>query len=270
MANGSSIINTSAEGLPNELEDRAYAFCIGTQILQNPTHDPRDGFLSFKVNPDLFDVGVAGDAVGTTAIGLATSANTSNVASWSSANEIQDDGGTYGVYAISFAESATDSTQINVCAAGQTRDTVKKEQQSTSTDIGFDTFTISGHGYSLGDAVVIASGSAPAPLQSGATYYVVPSGADKIQLAASRADALVGSIIDITVSGGPVYLQSDDVFSLNRNGFSGVVELRRNDATVYTFPATASTTLRPFFWTRESSNSATMPVFNAIKVSGAS
>ena len=270
MANGSSIINTSASGLPNELEDRAYAFCLGTQILQNPEHDPRNGSLSFKVSPELLDVAVSGDAVGTTAIGLATAANISNVASWASANEIQDNGSTYGVYAISFAETSTSSTQVNVCAAGQTRATVMKQRQSTSTDIGFDTFTISGHGYGLGDAVVIASGSAPAPLQSGSTYYVIPSGVDKIQLAASRADAIAGSGINITVSGGPVFLESDDVFAVKRDGLSGAVTLSRNDAIIYTFPSTSLTTLRPFFWTRESSNSVTIPVFKAIKVSGAS
>jgi len=270
MANGSSIINTSASGLPNELEDRAYAFCLGTQILQNPTHDPRNGSLSFKVNAGLLDVAVSGDTVGTTAIGLATAANISNVASWSSANEIRDNGNAYGVYAISFSETSTNNTQINVYAAGETRAVVMKARQSTSTDIGFDTLTISGHGYGLGDAVVIASGSAPTPLQNGATYYVMPSDADKIKLASSRANAIAGSGIDITVSGGPVFLESDDVFAVKRDGLSGTVTLNRNDAIIYTFPSTSLTTLRPFFWTRESSNSATMPIFKAIKVSGAS
>lgn len=269
MANGSSIINTSPSGLPVEQEDRAYAFCIGTQIFQNPSQQPRNGRFSFKIEPALFDVSVSGNAVGTTAIGLATSANISTVSTWTSANEIRDNGASYGIYAISFAESTSNGQKVNVCCAGSTITSVVKNTVSSSTDIGFDTLTISGHGYAVGDAVVIHSGSAPTPLQSGVTYYVIPSGADKIQLASTRANALASSGIDITVSGGPVYLKSDDVFELRRDGLTGGVDLYRNNALLQTFSGTTAT-LRPFFWTRESSNSATIPVFKEIKVSGAS
>lgn len=269
MANGSSIINTSPSGLPLDTEDRAYAFCIGTQIFQNPAQDPRDGRLSFKLEPELFDAIVSGDAAGSTAIGFATAANISSIASWSSASEIRDNGSNFGIYAISFAENSANNGRVNVCCAGSTIGYVQKNKQSTSTDIGFDTLTISGHGYSTGDAVVIYSGSAPTPLQSGTTYYVIPSGADKIKLAASRANAVAGSGIDLTVSGGPVFLKSDDIFALQRDGISGQVSLLRNDSTIYVFSSN-SLTLRPFFWTREASNSATIPLFKEIKVSGAS
>jgi hypothetical protein len=269
MANGSSIINTSPSGLPVELEDRAYAFCIGTQILQNPSQDPRNGKLSFKIEPEMFDVVVSGDAVGTTAIGVATSANISNVSTWSAANEIRDNGANYGIYSVSFAESSSSNKKVNVCCAGSTVASVVKNTVSSSTDIAFDTLTISGHGYATGDAVIVYSGSAPTPLQSGTTYYAIPSGSDKIKLASSRANAIAGSGIDITVSGGPVYLKSDDVFELRRDGLTGGVDLYRNDASVHVFSGTTAT-LRPFFWTRESSNSATIPVFKEIKVSGAS
>jgi hypothetical protein len=269
MANGSSIINTSPSGLPVELEDRAYAFCIGTQIFQNPSQDPRNGRFSFKIEPQMLDVVVSGDAVGTTAIGLATSANISTVSTWTAANEIRDNGAGYGIYPVSFAESSSSNKKINVCCAGSTVASVVKNTVSSSTDIAFDTLTISGHGYTTGDAVIIYSGSTPIPLQSGITYYVIPSGADKIKLASSRANAVIGSGIDITVSGGPVYLKSDDVFELRRDGFTGTVAFYRNDAVVHTFSGTTAT-LRPFFWTRESSNSATIPVFKEIKVSGAS
>lgn len=269
MANGSSIINTSPSGLPLEIEDRAYAFCIGTQIFQNPSQDPRDGRLSFKLEPELFDATISGDAVGTSAIGFATAANMSSIASWSSANEIQDNGTGYGIYAVSFAENSSDNERLNICCAGSTIGYVQKNKQSTSTDIGFDTLTISGHGYSTGDAVVIHSGSAPTPLQSGTTYYVIPSGADKIQVASSRDNAVAGSGIDLTVSGGPVFLKSDDTFTLQRNGISGQVSLLRNESVIYVF-GTNDLTLRPFFWTREASNSATIPLFKEITVSGAS
>ena len=269
MANGSSIINTSPSGLPLETEDRAYAFCIGTQIFQTPEQDPRDGRFSFKIEPSLFDATVLGDAVGTSALGLATAANISSIGNWSSAAEIRDNGSGYGVFSVSFAENSSNNGRVNVCCAGSTVGYVQKNQQSTSTDIGFDTLTISGHGYSTGDAVVIYSGSPPTPLQSGTTYYTIPSGVDKIKLAVSRAAAVAGSGIDLVVSGGPVFLKSDDTFELRRNGISGQVSLLRNEAAIYAFSSTLET-LRPFFWTREASNSATIPLFKEIKVSGAS
>ncbi|AEX56013.1 hypothetical protein S-CBS4_gp046 [Synechococcus phage S-CBS4] len=269
MASGSSIINTSPSGLPTQSEDRAYAFCIGTQIFQDPEHEPRDGVLSFKVDPELFDAVIAGDQVGTTAIGLATAQNISTLSTWRSSNEIRDNGLGFGIYPVSFAENSVISTRVNVCCAGTTVGFVAKNTVSTDTSIAFDTFTISGHNYSTGDAVVVYSGSAPTPLQLDTTYYVIPSGADKIKLAATRADAVAGSGIDITVSGGPIYLKSDDTFSIKRTGIGGAVEVFRNGALLHTFSGTTET-LRPFFWTRESSNSATIPVFKEIKVSGAS
>jgi len=269
MANGSSIINTSPSGLPVELEDRAYAFCIGTQIFQNPSQDPRDAVFSFKVDPELFDAIVSGDTVGTTAIGLATAANISTVSTWQGAAEIRDNGVGFGIYPVSFAENSTDGTKINICCAGSTVGHVMKNRVGTEVDIGFDTFVCSGHGYSTGDAVVIYSGNAPTPLQSGTTYYVIPSGANKIKLASTRANAVAGSGIDIVVSGGPAYFKADDTFEIRRTGQTGAVGVYRNNSLIHTFSGTTAT-LRPFFWTRESSNSATIPVFKEITVSGAS
>jgi hypothetical protein len=270
MAIGSDIINLSASGLPNELEDRAFAFCIGTQLLQSPSADPRNGRISFKVEPSLLDVSVSGDTVGTTAIGLATSDNISTLAIWTSSGEISDNGLTYGAYAVSFAERSTNGSLVNVCAAGETRATVAKDRIGSGVSIAFDTIQSTSHGYSLGDAVVIYSGFMPVPLATGVTYYVIPSGANAFQLASSYAAAIAGSGIDITVSGGPIFLKSDDTWELRRNGLSGSVSLHRNNNLVYTFPSGTTQSLRPFFWSRESSNSATLPVFKQIKVSGAS
>ena len=120
--------------------------------------------------------------------------------------------------------------------------------------------------------MVIASGTLPNPLQTGVTYFVIPSGADKIMLAETRSAAVagVGNEIDIIGSTSPLYLESDDVFQLERNGVSGAVVLSRNGAAIHTYSGSSTNTLRPFFWSRESSNSATIPVFKAIKVSGAS
>lgn len=270
MAIGSDIINLSASGLPNETEDRAYAFCIGTQLLQNPSAEPRNGRLSFKVDPQLFDAPLSGNTAGATAIGLATATNISTLSVWQSASEIADNGLGFGVYAISFGERSTNGSLVNVCAAGETRATVAKNRIGSGVSIAFDTIQCTSHGYGLGDAVVAYSGFMPVPLATGVTYYVIPSGNDAFQLATSFAAAVAGSGIDLTVSGGPIYLRSDDVWELRRNGLSGQVTFHRNNALVYTFLGSTSASLRPFFWTREASNSATLPVFKQIKVSGAS
>lgn len=270
MAIGSDIINLSASGLPNELEDRAYAFCIGTQLLQTPSADPRNGKLSFKAEPQLFDAPLSGNTVGATAIGLATAANISTLSVWQSASEIADNGLGFGAYAISFGERPTNGSLVNVCAAGETRATVAKNRVGSGVSIAFDTIQCTSHGYGLGDAVVAYSGFMPFPLVTGVTYYVIPSGDDAFQLAESYAAAIAGSGIDITVSGGPVFLKSDDTWELRRNGLSGSVTFHRNNNLIYTFPSGTLESLRPFFWSRESSNSATLPVFKQIKVSGAS
>ena len=101
---------------------------------------------------------------------------------------------------------------------------------------------------------------------------MIPSGADKIMLATTRAAALAGAgnEIDIIGSTSPVYLESGDVFKIERNGVSGALVVTRNGATIHTYTFTSTNTLRPFFWSRQSTNSATIPVFKAIKVSGAS
>ena len=272
MANGSSITNTSAAGLPTDTENRAYAFCLGTQILQNPASDPRIGTLEFKVSPELFDVAQANNAVGTTAIGLATADNISSIATWQSEREISDDGSVYEVYAVSFAENVADSTTVNVAIAGSSVGTIAKNRTASGVDTVLNTINCAAHGYQAGDAVVIVSGDAPSPLVTGVTYYTIPSGSDKFALATTRAAALsgMGSEVDLTGSESPMYLESDDVFLIKREGISGAVSVTRNGETISSGLEATSETLRPFFWTRESSNSASIPVFKEIKVSGAS
>jgi hypothetical protein len=270
MAVGSDIINLTGEGLPDQLVDRAYAFCIGTQLLQTPSFDPRNGKLEFKVTPDLLKVGVAGNTAPTTALGLATRTNVSTLSVWQSSGEVSDDGSQFGIYSLGFAENVNNGTLVNVTAAGESIASLAKNRIGNDVSIALDTFVSSGHGYGTGDAVVIYSGNTPAPLQSGVTYYVIPSGANHFKLAETRAAAVAGSGIDITVSGGPVYLRSDDVWELRRNGLSGVVTVYRNDNLIYTYSGTTLESLRPFFWAREKSASATIPVFKEIKVSGAS
>lgn len=270
MAVGSEIINLTNEGLPDQPFDRAYSFCIGTQLLQTPSFDPRNGKLSFKVTPDLFRVGVSGNTGPTAALGLATADNISTLSAWTSTSEIADDGLGFGVYAVGFAENVNNGTLVNVMAAGESIASVAKDRIGSGVSIGFDTFQSTSHGYGLGDAVVIYSGSPPTPLQSGVTYYVIPSGINAFKLAVSYAAAVAGSGVDIAVSGGPVYLRSDDTWEVRRNGLSGQVAVYRNDIAIYTYSGSTLKSLRPFFWCRERSTSAVTPLFKEIKVSGAS
>ena len=176
MAVGSSIVNLTASGLPSEQEDRAYSFCLGTQILQNPSQTPRTGTLSFKVTPNQFDVAVAGDAVGTTAIGLAESTNISTVSTWSAATELKDDGSGYGIYAVSIAEKDGDGGKVNVATAGQSVATVVKNRTASGTSSIDNTFECTSHGYTAGDAVVIASGTLPNPLATEYNVFCHPFG----------------------------------------------------------------------------------------------
>lgn len=272
MADGSSITNTSAAGLPADTENRAYAFCLGTQILQNPASDPRTGTLEFKVSSELFDVPQTGDTVGTTAIGLATADNISSIAQWTSTQQISDDGSTYEVYAVSFAEDSVDNTVVNVAIAGASVDTIAKNRTASGVDTVLNTINCTAHGYAAGDAVVIVSGDVPSPLATGITYYTIPSGSNKFALALTRAAAIsgLGNEVDITTTESPIHLEGDDVFVIKREGVSGAVTVTRNGATISSGLEATSETLRPFFWTRESSNSASIPVFKEIKVSGAS
>ena len=80
---GSTLINTSATGLPADTDQRPFSFAIGTQIFLNPTDDPTDAVVSFKFNPDLItSTSAPGDS--TVAIGLASDSELDALASWSS------------------------------------------------------------------------------------------------------------------------------------------------------------------------------------------
>ncbi len=67
-----------------------------------------------------------------------------------------------------------------------------------------DTLAIESHGLSVRDAVQVAStGTLPAPLVAGTTYFVVEDTVDTVKLAASASDASTDppTVIDITDAG---------------------------------------------------------------------
>ena len=81
-------------------------------------------------------------------------------------------------------------------------------------DSGAETITITSHGLQTGTACTL-SGSIPAPLAAGTVYYVIRVDANTIQVAASYADAVAGTEINLTstTTGGTLsynYTLKDD------------------------------------------------------------
>lgn len=66
-----------------------------------------------------------------------------------------------------------------------------------------DICNLAGHGFVTGQAVVLATSSAtpPAGLSVGTVYYVINVDANTFKLAASQANAVAGTAIDITTAG---------------------------------------------------------------------
>ena len=72
---------------------------------------------------------------------------------------------------------------------------------ATDVNAGTNRITISGHGYSTGDAVVYNATSADTGLVSGTTYYVAVVDANTISLSTTEANALAGTVIVLTGDG---------------------------------------------------------------------
>lgn len=71
------------------------------------------------------------------------------------------------------------------------------------TSVGSDEIKITSHGYSLGLLVQLTtSGAVPAGLSVDTNYFVVPTSVDLFKLATSLANALAGTIINITAAAG--------------------------------------------------------------------
>ena len=73
---------------------------------------------------------------------------------------------------------------------------------ATDVNAGTNRITISGHGYSTGDAVVYNATSADTGLVSGTTYYVAVVDADTIALSTTEANALArafASVVDSAI-----------------------------------------------------------------------
>ena len=266
--NGSTLINTSANGLPGDTDDRPFSFAIGTQIFLNPTDDPTDAVVSFKFNPDLLTSTSAAGA-STVAIGLATDSELDSLASWGT-NYI----GTADAdaFAVGFCRLLSTPTQIGVNLEGTQISTLGRSSDAESVSLALNTFAITSHPFVTGDRVLVSSsGSIPGGLSSAISYFIIRDSANTVKFASSVEGANAGAEIDIqTIGSGTITVATDEIFTLTRTGSTGSVTLKKGDATIFTFTnLNVTSPLRLFYWCREQSVSSTLPIFKEIKVRGA-
>lgn len=78
-----------------------------------------------------------------------------------------------------------------------------EEFEDADVNTGTDEITIAGHGFLTGFQVQLTTtGTLPAPLAIQTNYYIINTGSNTFQLAASYEDALAGTFIDITSAAG--------------------------------------------------------------------
>lgn len=74
---------------------------------------------------------------------------------------------------------------------------------NTAVNTGTDTITVTSHGRQTGDAVVFTtSGTPPNPLVAATEYFIIRTGVNTFKLATTYANAIAGTAIDITTTGG--------------------------------------------------------------------
>ena len=265
---GSTLINTSATGLPADADNRPFSFAIGTQIFLNPTDDPTDAVVSFKFNPDLItSTSSAGNS--TVALGLATDSELDSLASWTSGYIGTADA---EAFPVGFCRLTTAPAQVGVNGEGSQVSTLGRTSEVDSVSTALNTFTISAHPFATGDRVLVSStGVIPGGLSSAISYFVINESSSTIKFALSAAEAESGAEIDIqTIGSGTITVATDEIFTLTRTGSSGLVTLAKGAATIFTFTNTNLTSpLRLFYWCREQSVSSTLSIFKEIKVRGA-
>lgn len=265
---GSTLINTSAAGLPTDLDDRPFSFAIGTQICLNPTDDPTDAVVSFKFNPDLLtSTTTAGNS--TVAIGLATDSELDALASWTSSYIGTADA---DAFPVGFCRLVTAPAQVGVNVEGSQVTTLGRSSDAESVSVSLNTFTVSTHPFVTGDRVLVSStGIIPGGLSSALPYFIINDSSSTVKFATSFDAAVAGTEIDIqTIGSGTITVATDEIFTLTRTGSTGSVTLKKGDVTIFTFTnQNVTSPLRLFYWCREQSVSSTLPIFKEIKVRGA-
>lgn len=93
------------------------------------------------------------------------------------------------------------------------------EADGTSiVNITTDTITVSGHGYSTRDAILLESENSTSTLPTGLSentlYYVIKTDVDNFQLSTSPENATVGTVVDITATGSDTVTIKTNVISV--------------------------------------------------------
>jgi len=265
---GSSLINTSTNGQPTDLENRPFSFAIGTQVFINPSDDPTDAVVSFKPDASLIN-GTLTSGTSNLAIGFAIDAELNTLSNW---DESQISTVSANRFAVGFGRLTTAPNKVSVNVQGTSVLTIARPQAVSGVSDASNTLTINAHPFNTGDRVLVTStGTVPGGLSSAVSYFVINTSTNSIKLSTSRAGAVAGSEIDIQTAGsGTITVASDEIFTLTRAGSTGSVTLKRGDVTVATFTQTnGASPLRLFYWNREQSASSTLPVLKEIKVRGA-
>jgi hypothetical protein len=89
-----------------------------------------------------------------------------------------------------------------------------------------DTLTKAGHGLETGDAVTVTFSAGFTGLTSATTYYAIRTGSNTFKLAATLADAVAGTAIDITADGtdmSAVPVRNYLVMEVENSGFGATV-----------------------------------------------
>jgi hypothetical protein len=265
---GSSLINTSANGQPSDNEDRPFSFALGTQIFINPSDDPTDAVLTFKIDPSLL-AGTLASGTSNLALGFAIDSELNSLSGWGESNISTSNANIFGV---GFGRLSTVPSKVAVNVQGTQVATVGRPQDISGVDESSNTVTINDHPFETGDRVIVSSTSAiPGGLASNVSYFVINESVNSVKFATSFANANAGSDIDIQTSGsGTITVASDEIFTLTRAGSSGIVTVKKGDVTVATFSnSNVASPLRSFYWSREQSASNSLPVVKEIKVRGA-
>jgi hypothetical protein len=90
---------------------------------------------------------------------------------------------------------------FGITAAAGTAPT-SKTFADTDVNTGTEQITVTAHGYQTGQKVTVSqAGTLPAPLQPNTSYYIIRIDANTIKLAATLADAAVGTAINLSTTG---------------------------------------------------------------------
>lgn len=102
---------------------------------------------------------------------------------------------------VKLQHSHTGTSWENVGSAGQIA-VVGHSAADADVDSGAETVTVASHGFVTGDAVYYTSTSAITGLTTATIYYIIKSGTNDFKLATTRANAFLGTAINITQPAG--------------------------------------------------------------------